>query len=66
MASPSKELRHYALKLGWQFLRRNGGHEIWISQTGYRMPLPSTPSSSQSVRNIQSKLRRYCSWDGRS
>lgn len=52
------ELRKIARELGWKPLRSNGKHEVYVSQSGNRMPLPTSPKGG-SQANIISKLKRY-------
>lgn len=55
----AKQLRKEAEELGWQLHRSNGKHKIFISASGYKMPLPSTPKGGRCVKNVLAKLRRY-------
>lgn len=55
----AKQLRKDAKKLGWSLDREKGKHQIWVSSSGYKTPLPSTPKGGRSINNMTAKLRRY-------
>lgn len=55
----ANRIRQHALALGWQLYRRNGNHEIWISPSKNKMPLPSTSGKGRAAQNAIAQLRRF-------
>ena len=54
----ANRIRQVTLELGWQLLRRNGTHEIWISPSKNKIPLPSTPGKGRAAQNAIAQLKR--------